>query len=272
MDRQELEAPSQTAMMVALGRHLHLLRHGPRAVLADGYGWPFVGAGADGIVATARAIVGDLEEPMCTWFAARSRLAEDWLAEAAAQQYVVLGAGLDSFAWRQAGGVRVFEVDRPATQGWKRARVEELRLPVPAELSWVAVDFEHDRLASALDAAGLDPARSPFVSWLGVIPYLTRDAVLETLRQLPPCSLAVGYLPPGSDQDEEVRELGAVMEGVVASLGEPWLTVTTSAELVALLGEAGFTVVEDVGARDIGARYGLPAANYERLALARNDR
>ncbi len=109
------KGPSQTAMMAATGRALHLLHHGPRALLTDWLAWPFVGAAVDPLVERFRPLIADQEVPFATWFGARSRVSEDWLAESGADQYVVLGAGLDSFAWRQSGGVRVFEVDHPAT-------------------------------------------------------------------------------------------------------------------------------------------------------------
>src|SRR5262245_56524675 len=115
--------PSRTAMMTAVGRAVHLLHHGPRAVLADWLGWPLVGADADAVLANLRNLLGDDEVPFLSFIAARSRLAEDWLGASGATQYVILGAGLDSFAWRQSGDIEVFEVDHPSTQAWKRARV-----------------------------------------------------------------------------------------------------------------------------------------------------
>lgn len=262
-------APSRTAMMTAAGRAVHLFRTGPHALLADWFAWPLVGPVADEVVAGVRPLVDDKEAEFATWFAARARLTEDWLAASGAEQYVVLGAGLDSFAWRQPGDIAVFEVDHPSTQGWKRARLATLGVEPPATLTWVPVDFERDELSSALSRAGLDPGRSTFVSWVGVIPYLTRDAIIGTLRQLPPCSLALGYLPPDAERDEDSRSIGRVVDGMVRALGEPWLTMTNPAELAALLAEAGFTVTDDVGAHDIEGRYGHRAINYERMALAR---
>lgn len=262
--------PSRTAMMTALGRAIHLFHHGRGALLDDWLAWPLVGPEADTIVDSVRPLVGEHEVPVATWLAGRARLAEDWLAQSGADQYVVLGAGLDSFAWRQTGDVTVFEVDHAGSQTWKRSRSAALGLPQPSRLSWVPVDFQEEGVAPALGAAGLDASRPVFVSWLGVIPYLTRPAVLDTLRQLPPCSLAVGYLPPDAAREEDSRPLGRVMEGVVEAVGEPWITMTTPAEFAELLAEAGFSVVEDLGARDIEPRYGLPALNYERMALATN--
>lgn len=263
--------PSRTAMMTALGRAFHLHHYGPRSLLADWLGWPLVGADADSILAIMRPLIGDAEVPFVTWYAARARLSEDWLATSQAEQYVILGAGLDSYAWRQAGHVRVFEVDHPGSQAWKQSRVEALGLPMPPSLTWVPVDFEHDELGPALDGATLDRTRSVFVSWIGVVPFLTTEAVLHTLSQLPPCGLAVSYIPSDADRDEDSRPLGRVMEEVVRSIGESWLTMPSPSEFAALLARAGFTVVDDVSAHDIEGRYGLPAMNYERMALARKD-
>ena len=267
----EIAAPSRTAMTAAMGRAAHLIHYGPRALLADWLAWPLVGANAEAILAGYRALMGDQEVPFATWFGARSRLTEDWLAVSGAEQHVILGAGLDSFAWRQSGIVRVFEVDHPSTQAWKRERVATIGLPMPAALVWVPIDFEHQRLRPALAEVGLDASNGVFVSWQGVVPYLTRDVIAQMLRELPRCSLAVGYVPPEADRDEDARRLGAVVEASVREMGEPWLTLATPTEFAALLSDSGFTVFEDVGAHDIQIRYGLPALNYERMALARND-
>jgi methyltransferase (TIGR00027 family) len=217
-------------------------------------------------------MLGEQEIAFVAWLAARSRLAEDWLAASGAEQYVVLGAGLDSFAWRQRTAIRVFEVDQPSTQAWKQARVAALGLRTPAELVWVPLDFERQPLGSALARAGLDERRGVFVSWLGVVPYLTSQAIEATLRQLPRCSLAVGYVPPDSDQDQDARQLGARFAARVREVGEPWVTLPTPLEFAGLLANTGYKVIEDVGAHDIQSRYGLAALNYERMALARKDR
>lgn len=181
----ETSSPSRTAMMAALGRAGHMVHYGPRALLCDWLAWPLIGADAEAMLADLRPAVGDLEAPFAAWFAARSRLAEDWLAASGSEQYVILGAGVDTFAWRQSGNVRVFEVDHPDTQAWKKQRAVTVGLRSPPQLVWVPVDFERQRVGSALAAAGLDGTSGVFVSWLGVIPYLTRDAILQTLRELP---------------------------------------------------------------------------------------
>ena len=214
-------AASRTAMIAACARGAHLLVHGPRAVLDDWLAWPLDGSAAEAIAAGARAAFGDVESLVATWVAARSRFAEDWLGELAAAQYVILGAGLDSFAWRQKSGIRVFEVDHPATQAWKRARLEALGIPVPPELVWVPVDFEVEAVADGLARAGIGPEPT-LVSWLGVVPpYLSVDAIKATLRDLPPCSLAVTYAVPEDTWPDAVRAASNTFRAMATDAGEP---------------------------------------------------
>jgi methyltransferase (TIGR00027 family) len=167
-------------MMAACARGWHLFNHGPRAVLADWLAWPLVGSEAEDLMAGIREAFGDVVGLLATWVAARSRFVEDWLTASGADQYVILGAGLDSFAWRQRGGVRVFEVDHPATQAWKRSRLQALGASAPSELIWVPIDFEVESVADGLDRAGFG-AGTTFISWLGVVPYLSPDAIGATL-------------------------------------------------------------------------------------------
>src|SRR5262249_5005162 len=143
----ETGQPSRTAVLAACARGAHLLAHGPRAVLLDWAAWPLVGAEAESVTASLRGMFGDNAPMLETWTAARSRFTEDWLADSRADQYVILGAGLDSFAWRQTGRLRVFEVDHPATQAWKRSRLDTLGIAAPPELVWAPVDFEAEPLA-----------------------------------------------------------------------------------------------------------------------------
>jgi methyltransferase (TIGR00027 family) len=141
------------------------------------------------------------------FIAVRTRFAEDALTAAVARgvrQLVVLGAGLDTYAYRTNLGenLRVFEVDHPATQAWKRQRLAEAAISVPSALSFAPVDFERETLADGLAAAGFDPAQQTFFTWLGVVPYLTDQAVFSTLgfiAGLPgggPCRVRLRQ-PPG---------------------------------------------------------------------------
>jgi methyltransferase (TIGR00027 family) len=254
-------------MLTATIRGWHLLAHGDRAVLHDYLGWPLVGAEAEAIQASLVAIFGGSADPFATWITARTRLAEDWLASSGAAQYVILGAGLDSFAWRKPTDVRVFEVDHPSTQAWKRARLTALTLDVPEALVWVPVDFESQSLMEQLERAGLT-GDATFVSWLGVVPYLTLDGIHATLCALPSCSLVVSYLTPPETWEGESRRIGQRLEAVVRERGEPWLSYFAPSQLGELLRGDGFAVVEDVGPDDIEGRYGLHAINYERVTLA----
>jgi methyltransferase (TIGR00027 family) len=262
-------APSRTAMLVACARGWHLFGHGPRAVSTDWLAWPLVGGEAEASMAGMRAAFGDLTDPLSTWVAARSQQPEDWLAASGAEQYVILGAGLDSFAWRQDGGVRVFEVDRPATQAWKRSRLEALGIPEPPELVWVPVDFEVESIDAGLSRAGCgsDPT---FISWLGVLHYLTLEAVRATLCALPPCSLAVSYAVPEDMWRGEAREASKTFQAMAREAGEPFVTLLTPVEFGDVLADAGFALIDEIGPEDVEDRYGLPAESIgdERVVLA----
>ena len=210
---------------------------------------------------------------MRLFIAARTRFAEDALAVAVARgvrQLVVLGAGLDTFAYRnphEAVGLRVFEVDHPATQGWKQGRLAEARLTPPASLTYTPVDFERSTLGEGLAAAGFDPAQPSFFTWAGVVPYLTREAVLATLDYIGalPGGAEVTFdysdppptLPPDQQADQAKRAEN------VAAAGEPWLTYFAPDGLAAALRARGFTEIEDVGPAQIAVRY-FGAPNWDR--------
>jgi methyltransferase (TIGR00027 family) len=235
----------------------------------DWLAWPLVGSQAEALTAGLRAAFGDVTVQLATWVTARSRIAEDWLAASGAEQYVILGAGLDSFAWREQGGVRVFEVDRPGTQAWKRSRLEALGAAVPSDLVWVPVDFELESIAAGLDRAGFGSGPS-FISWLGVTAYLSLEAIGATLRGLPACSLAVTYGTPEDMWQGDVRRVSKMFEAMAIEAGEPLVSLLTPNEFADVLAADGFAVVEDVGPEDVEGRYGVPALSIgnERIALA----
>jgi methyltransferase (TIGR00027 family) len=166
----------------------------------------------------------------------------------------------------------VFEVDHPATQAWKRSRLEALGVPDPAELVWVPVDFEAESAAAGLRRAGAGSAPT-FISWLGVLHYLTLAAVEATLRSPPPCSLAVSYVPPERMWHGDACAASKTFAGMARAAGEPFVSLLTPAELADVLGASGFQVVEDVGPEDVEGRYGLPALSVgnERVALATKE-
>lgn len=260
---------SRTAVMAACARGAHLLTHGPHAVLDDWMAWPLVGAEAESLTARSRAIFGDSAPLLATWMAARSRFTEDWLASSDVAQYVILGAGLDSFAWRQTACVRVFEVDHPATQAWKRSRLDALGIAAPAELVWAPVDFEVESLADGVARAGLGPGGT-FFSWLGVVSYLSLDAIQATLRELPPCMLAVSHGTPSELWPDEVRSVSITFRSIAERAGEPPLSRFAPEQFAHLLSEHGFEVLEEAGYQDVEPRWGLPALNIgnERVVLA----
>jgi methyltransferase (TIGR00027 family) len=226
----------------------------------------------ESLLAMIRGAFGDESATLiANWMAARSRIAEDWLLESGAEQYVLLGAGLDSFAWRAPEGLRVFEVDHPASQRWKQARLEAMALNAPSCLTWVPVDFETESFGERLEQSGLDRSRPTFVSWLGVTPYLTSEAIADALIQIEGSTLAVTYLPPANEWDPETKRMTEVFLPIAASGGETIISLFTSGDFARMLKDSGFEPVDEVRPSDIGVRYGVRAVTNgdERIVLAR---
>ncbi len=207
----------------------------------------------------------DLSRGLRAFVVARSRYAEDQLAAAVdrgVRQYVVLGAGMDTFAYRNphAGrGLRVFEVDFPSTQAWKRARLAEAGIAPPASLTFAPLDFESRTLADGLRDAGFDATAPAFVSWLGVVPYLTGDAIDATLRLVGGLSgssaIVFDYGVPPDTLTGRVRDAYDAMAARVAAAGEPFRTFFEPAAITAKMRAFGFGTVEDAGPVEINARY-----------------
>jgi methyltransferase (TIGR00027 family) len=212
---------------------------------------------------------------------ARSRYAEDRLEAAVARgvrQYVVLGAGLDTFAYRQpawATSTRIFEVDHPASQRDKRDRVDRAGLDVPDNLVWAAVDLTHTPLGDGLRAHGFEAGQPAFVACLGVFPYLTEDevdAVLGFVAGLPAGSEIVFTFTDSRDAQNHagVPDLAAR----VASLGEPFRSTLTEEDLPRRLAAAGFAAVDIPTAEQVHDRYfagrsdGLEGPRRARIASA----
>jgi len=202
--------------------------------------------------------------PMRLFIAARSRFSEDTLVGCVARgarQVVVLGAGLDTFSLRnphEGQGVRVFEVDYPATQAWKRERLKQAGLAVPLSLTFAPVDFERQSLAEGLNAAGFRADRPAFFQWLGVVPYLTREAVsltLDFIAQVPQSEVVFDYAEPLQNYPANRRADAIAVAARAASRGEPWLSHFAPAELSAMLRSKGFAIVEDLGMAEIADRF-----------------
>lgn len=201
---------------------------------------------------------------MRIFIAVRTRFAEDALAaavERGVSQLVVLGAGLDTYAYRSAWGARlpIFEVDYPATQEWKRERLRQASISLPAWLTFAPVDFECGTLTGSLAAAGFDSSRQTFFTWLGVVPYLSAEAIWSTLAYI--ASLPQGahvvfdYADPPDTLGEDARTRHDRRAARVAALGEACVTYFGADELRHKLTALGFTTVEDLGPRQIAARY-----------------
>jgi methyltransferase (TIGR00027 family) len=282
-DKSPMVADS-TAVRVALWRALHLEADPPPHVLEDRVGLRLA-APDDGWRRRP-----DMDPQAMRLFrasiVARARFIEDLVVEQAGRgvgQYVILGAGLDTFAQRRpeiASGLRLFEVDRPGPQAWKRQRLVELGFGVPAWLHLVPVDFEAGGdWWTAIAAAGFDAARPAVVSSTGVSMYLTREAIAATLRQVAALgsgsTFAMTFLLPIELAEPDVRPgLEMAVRGARAS-GTPFVSFFTPGEMLALAREAGFREVRHVSAADLGARYfagrtdGLrPPINSEELLVA----
>jgi methyltransferase (TIGR00027 family) len=202
--------------------------------------------------------------PMRLFIAARSRFSEDTLAACVARgvrQVVVLGAGLDTLSLRNphvAQGVRVFEVDYPATQQWKRSRLREAGLDVPDALIFAPVDFERHSLADGLKGVGFRADHPAFFQWLGVVPYLTRDAVSATLgfiAGMPASEVVFDYAEPFDNYPAARRENVMEIAARAASRGEPWLSLFDPVELADMLRNKGFGIVEDLGLAELTDRF-----------------
>lgn len=253
---------SVTAERAATLRALHQLVDDPR-VLDDPVVLRLL---PEATIAALRADPSGLQAPgpraLRAFIAARSRFAEDMLAEAVGRgvrQYVVLGAGLDTFAYRSPFPVerlQIFEVDHPSTQAWKRERLAAAGVALPPNLEFVAADFERVSLPQVMAASGLDPHRPACVSWLGVTVYLTIDVVRGVLAwaaALPARScLVFEYAVPHASSPAGERLRAGMMERSAAA-GEPWITFFEPQEMAREL--AAFAAVVDLGPDEVTARY-----------------
>jgi methyltransferase (TIGR00027 family) len=231
-------------------------------IFADPLAGVILGEEARGIIAEAAA--DPTQRTMRLFIAARSRFAEDSLSVAVSRgvrQAVVLGAGLDTFSLRNPHaplGLHVFEVDHPATQAWKRERLVQEGLAPPASLTFASVDFEQQSLADRLRAAGFRPDRPAFCHWLGVVPYLTRDAIWATLSYiagLEGSEVVFDYSEPIENYPPERRTNVEAVSARVAETGEPWLSHFDSGQLSRELRARGFGELEDLGIADVSVRF-----------------
>ena len=257
--------PSRTAMRVAMRRAAHQMLDNPR-VLEDPIALPIIGPEAATKLDEEKHRHGHrVAQSFRAFMAVRSRYAEDEMARSVARgatQYVVLGAGLDTFAYRnpyRESALRVFEVDFPATQEWKRQRLASAGISIPSSVIYAPLDFERQTLPEGLRQAGFDPKKLTFFSWLGVVMYLTEQTVMSTLgfiASMPPGGgVAFDFAVPRASLNWTGRLALDALSRRVSAAGEPFQTFFDPTALAEKLRQMGFHSVENLGADEINARY-----------------
>jgi methyltransferase (TIGR00027 family) len=254
--------PSRTALMIARQRAAHqLLDHG--AILHDPFAMKILREDEKEVLqfATAHplASIGRLIT------AARSRIAEDALSKAVeggVRQVVILGAGLDTFALRNPHGaqqIRIYEVDHPATQAWKRQRLAKAQIVLPPWLIFVPVDFEQDDMGEKLVASGFQQNSPAFFTWLGVVPYLTEDAIgrtLDHMSSIQNSEVVFDYVEPPEASSEELRKIETERTEQLKKMDERSLSRFKPAGMAAMLRSHGFCAIEDLDFQQIASRFG----------------
>ncbi len=270
--------PSRTALRVALRRAAHQLHDAKPLVFDDPLAVPILGKEhAEELKRTPDSVKRPFSASLRAFMVVRARLAEDTLAAAVrdfgVRQYLVLGAGLDTFACRNPyPDVRVFEVDHPATQAWKMQMLASAGIVPPESARFVAVDFERDSfhpseqmrslgtpLRMKLRAAGFDEGVPTVTAWLGVVPYLTAEAFRATMRILarfvPGSEVVFDYSQPREVLPPVEQLMLDSLSARVALAGEPFQLFFTPQQLAEELEGLGMRVVEDLDSAALTARY-----------------
>jgi len=252
---------SRTALRAATHRAAHQVLEQGR-IFNDPLALRILGLDAETIAREAQE--HPLRTRMRLFIAVRTRFAEDALTaavERGVRQLVVLGAGLDTYAYRSPfrASLRIFEVDHPATQTWKRQQLDAAGISPPESLTFTPIDFEHQTLATGLAEVGFDSAQQTFFIWLGVVPYLSREAVWSTLgfiASLPNGAHVVfDYSDPPDTLSPEARKVHDQGAERVESMGEPWVCHFEAHGLHTRLKELGFSEIEDLAPPQISERY-----------------
>ncbi len=254
------DQPSNTAMTAAAARAAHLIVDDQPLIFNDHLAAALLGEQADDLISYHRlhsshvVLASARAQVTC-----RSRYAEDQLARAARDgitQYVILGAGLDTFASRAqlAGSLQVFEADHPATQDWKRRQLAAAGMTEPASVTYVPIDLTVSSVTSSLVSSGLDPARPAFISWLGVTMYLTGEAISRALADLgqlaPGTELVTDYMLPAGLRDADGLAYADMVMPSTAERGEPWLSFFNPEEMSELLTARGFSAPSHLHQRE----------------------
>jgi methyltransferase (TIGR00027 family) len=260
-------------VLTAVARAVH--REEPRPWVIDDY--LAVGlAGREGLALRERLqaeLPPSFIAAFSRWVCVRARFAEDIVEQAAAsgvRQYVILGAGLDSFAYRRhdlLDQLRVFEVDHPATQQWKRRRLAGLGVGIPAGLVFAPVDFERQTMREGLEQAGFDFRQLAVFSWVGVTMYLTLDAISATLATMAGCRagtrVVLTYNQPPVALGGTTAQIAAAFAGIAAEMGEPFVSRFLPGQIDQLLREHGFGEIADFGPQEARTSYFQGRTNVE---------
>jgi methyltransferase (TIGR00027 family) len=274
--------PGHTATLAAVGRAIHAESEGP--LVADHFALGLAGEAGSTLMAQLTSQLPEASrQSFGLAFAIRTRFVED-AVEAAIEdgigQYVILGAGLDSFAYRRpdlSERLKIFEVDRAASQAWKRSRLEKMDIAIPASVAFVPLDHETDDLHRGLVGAGFDLAAPAIVSAIALTQYLAQPAIgriLELVASFPPGSrLVVTYVVPAGELSQMAAAGLAWTMSQAAERGEPFLSLFRSGEFDELLRRSGFSRVEDAGPRELLQMYladrpDAQLTGIERLATA----
>ena len=252
--------PSRTALMIAIQRAAHqVLDQG--SILYDPFALKILREDEKDVLQFAN------EHPLASigrlFTAARSRIAEDALSRAVergVRQIVILGAGLDTFALRNPhAGLEIYEVDHPATQAWKLERLAEAQIALPPWLIFVAVDFEREDVGEKLVAAGFQHNAPAFFAWLGVVPYLTENAIgraLDYMSSIENSELVFDYMEPSEAFSEELRQIEKARAEQLEKIGERSNTRFEPPAIAAILRSHGFCAIEDIDFQQIASRFG----------------
>jgi methyltransferase (TIGR00027 family) len=277
-DNMEEGKPSFTAIGSAMLRAAHLLWDDPPKIFEDTFALRLSGCESEAALhaeldrvdaETARSTSSEfalsLRRHITGMLVMRSRHVEDELEEAIVRgvsQYVILGAGLDSFAYRRLDLAKVlhaFEVDHPATQAWKLTRLRQASIELPVNLSFVSVNFEKQSLMGSLRMSGYRTDKPAIFSWVGVVTYLTYDAIFSTLRMVaalaPKTEIIFQYTVPKELLDEGAQQLLAAVMASTATRGEPFKSFFEPKDMAEQVRRLGFVEVSDLGPEEAEARY-----------------
>jgi len=259
-------SPSLTANKVAMMRAAHQILDNPK-IFEDPIALSILGTqGVSEIRSEKRKFKTRLHSYLRAIVVARSRFVEDELSVAIKQgirQFVVLGAGLDTFAYRNRhsdAGLKVFEIDYPATQEWKRSQLNAANISIPESLTFVPIDFESQSLRDRLQEVGFKADKPSFFSWLGVTMYLNKETVMSTMKYItsstPSGSLIIfDYTVPPSSQNFIRRFVFRLLARKMAVIGEPWQTFFDPQQLAIELKDIGFAHVKDFDPENINSRF-----------------